>query len=166
MKVRRPAGGHLRSLLADLRRGRFQGLAHGLLLAHRLSACLLPLARERRRQGGHRALPFGQAVLVGLSLRGLRLRGSALQRCEHGGGTLLEGLREGLQRAIQPRQEVLLGLVLAVQGRRPGVGHLAGGALPLRAQAVELGLGGVDQALMGALRFLARSRSWRSRPRA
>ena len=150
----RPAGGHLRGLFADLRGCRFQRLAHGLLLAHGLSARLLPFGCERRRQGGHRALPFAQALLVGGHLGGLGLRSGVLLRHQHGSGALLEGMGEGLQGAIEPGQQLLLGVILGLQGRGPGVGHLAGGAFPLGAEAVELSLGGVDQALVGALRFL------------
>ena len=115
---------------------------------------LLPLRCQHAGHVLHGPAPFRQALLVGGGLGRMRLRDGLVQRSLQSARALLEGLRSRLQGGIEPRRLRLLGLFLAVQRCQPGIGHLAGSALPLAGERLHLRPGQFAQLRMRLPGFL------------
>ncbi|KRC16519.1 hypothetical protein ASE28_06035 [Acidovorax sp. Root219] len=140
--------------LVELRGGAGHCLAHFALQCRGLGACALPFGSERAGRALHGSAPAFQPQLVGGGLGGVGLVHGFLERTQQRTGALLEAMRHGLQRPIELRDQMALGVFVAVQRVGPGGGDLAGCALPLGGQGLHLRIGGLAQALVRALGLL------------
>ena len=131
-----------------------QGLAHLLLLGQGVGACTLPFSGEVAGHVLHGVLPALQSPLVHLRLGGLLLCGGCVQGVHQGFRAVVKSLRECLQCALELGCQCALRVRLLVERLGPGVGHLACGALPLRAEVLQLLTGVFSQPLVGALGLL------------